>query len=677
MPENHLYLDTSCDTEARVADLLARLSLTEKFKLLTSYGLLRLYTTPPIKRLAIPSFKMTDGPLGVAMHSSGFKKNTRFPATISLAASWNRDLMYRVGIAMAEETRAVGRHVLLAPGMNIARTPFNGRTFEYYSEDPYLTKELVIPFVKGIQSMQVAACLKHYAANSQETDRKKASAEIDERTLHEIYLKAFRAAVLEAHPWAVMAAYNKVNGISCCENHYLLRETLMDNWGFDGLVMTDWFASRSDQTTQGCVNAGLCLEMPWPSKYKRGRLEQAYKDGKFSEETLNDLVRRNLRTMFRTGQFNPPDSLPKGSRNTREHQILAKQAAEEGMVLLKNEKETLPIDIDKTRRISVHGPNLYKKFGKLLSGGSSAVSPPYEITPFEGIAARCRGRVGLFPYDSFADVAIVFAGLNHSRGKDTESADRTALELDEKQVSLIKRVADNHMRTVVCMIAGSPVAMNEWIDDVEAVIMCWYGGIEAGHAIANVLFGDVNPSGRLPVTFPRQIEDSPAHNSGNPRNFPGDAEKRIFYDEGIFVGYRWFEQKRIDPLFEFGYGLSYTEFQIDSVYVDKEKLTHPEDSLRVELKLENRGIRGGADVVQVYAKDSEASVVRPQKELVGFEKVWLEPGEKKKVSIVIKASDLAFYDIEMHDWRIEPGNFEISVGKSSQDIESKIEVYYE
>jgi beta-glucosidase len=676
MSDDVLYLDPNADTELRIADLLDRLSLTEKFKLLTSHGLLRLYTTPPIKRLTIPSFKTTDGPLGVAMHSSGFKKNTRFPATISLAASWNRNLLYRIGIAMGEEVRAVGRHMLLAPGMNIARTPLNGRTFEYYSEDPYLTKELAIPFVKGVQSMRVAACLKHFAANNQEIDRRIASSEIDERTLHEIYLSAYRATVQEAHPWSVMAAYNKVNGVYCCENTYLLRETLMDEWGFDGLVLTDWFASRGDATTEGCINAGLCLEMPWPSKYKRGSLERAYREGMFSDETLNDLVQRNLRVMTRTGLFDAPNALPKGSRNTAEHQMLARRAAEEGMVLLKNEKETLPLDIDNIKGISVQGPNLRKKFGKLLSGGSSAVSPPYEVTPFEGIVAKCRGKAGIFPNDTLADVAIVFAGLDHGRGKDSESMDRATLHLDEKQAELIKKVADNHSQTVVCLIAGSPIAMDEWIDDVEAVIMCWYGGLEAGHAIANVLFGDVNPSGRLPVTFPRRLEDSPAHSTGDPRNYPGDEEKRVFYDEGIFIGYRWFDKKTIAPLFPFGYGLSYTEFEIDSVHLSKEILASSEDSLQVELELTNTGKRAGADVVQVYARDIQSSVERPPKELVGFEKVRLETGEKKKVSVKVAAHDLAFYDIDRHDWKIESGNFEILVGESSRDIRSRLGFSY-
>jgi beta-glucosidase len=678
MSDIPLYLNEKAEIEQRVSDLLKRLTLKEKFRLLTSHGRLRIYTTPPIKRLAIPSFKTSDGPLGVAMHSSGFKKNTRFPATISLAATWNRALAREVGVAMGEEMRAVGRHVLLAPGMNIARTPLNGRTFEYFSEDPFLTKELAIPVVRGIQSMRVAACLKHYAANNQEIDRRSLSSQIDERALHETYLRAFRGTVKEAQPWSVMTAYNMVNGVFGCENKYLIRDTLMENWGFDGLVMTDWFASRGDnKTTENCINAGLSLEMPWPSKYKMSSLENAYREGKFSDETLDDLARRNLRVMMRTGLFDSPKSLPMGFRNTAEHHNLVRRVAEEGMVLLKNDKDTLPLDIEAIKRISLHGPNMRKKFGKLLSGGSSAVSSPYEVTPLQGIVEKTRGKAQIFPHDTLADVAIIFAGLDHSRGNDSESMDRESLNLDEKQVKMIKSIAGYHLKTVVCLIAGSPIAMEEWIDDVEAVLMCWYGGMESGHAIANVLFGDADPSGRLPVTFPRKLEDSPAHNTGNPRNYPGDEEKKVYYDEGIFVGYRWFDEKGIEPLFPFGFGLSYTKFDFGQVQLERDRIHGSEDTLRVEIDVTNVGNRAGSEVIQIYVKDLESSVKRPPKELVGFEKVWLEPKEKKTVSISVKAEDLSFYDITRHDWKIEQGQFKILVGKSSRSIVGEAKFSYE
>ncbi len=676
MSAEPVYLDDTTEIETRVSDLLSRLTLKEKFRLLTSPGRLRIYVTAPIKRLGIPAFKTTDGPLGVAMHSSGFKKNTRFPATVALAASWNRDLIHQVGVAMGEEVRAVGRHVLLAPGINIARTPLNGRTFEYFSEDPYLTKELAIPLVKGVQEQRIAACLKHYAANNQETDRRGSDSVVDERTLHEIYLRAFRAAVLEADPWTVMSCYNKVNGIYGSENKYLLRDILMDKWGFNGLVMTDWFASRSIETTDGCVNAGLGLEMPWPLRYKTKSLEKALNEGRFTEETLDDLIRRNLRVMMLTGLLDRPEKLPQGSRNTTEHQILARRAAEEGIVLLKNDGNLLPLNAENLERIGIHGKHMHKKFGGLFKGGSSGVSPPHEVTPREGLANKLHGKIKLLPHDSFADVAIVFVGLDHGRGGDSESADRKSIHLPEDQVTLIKKTASVHERTIVCVIAGSPIAMDEWIEDVEAVLMCWYGGMKAGDAIANVLFGDVNPSGKLPLTFPKQLSDSPAHSTGDPKNFPGDEEKRVFYDEGIFVGYRWFDEKNIEPLFPFGCGKSYTSFEFGDVQLSKPNLQGLDDKLSIKVGITNTGNTAGAEVVQVYAHDVQSTIERPPRELVGFEKVFLQPGETKSASILVKADDLAFYDVGKHDWTIEPGDFKFLIGNSSRDIYLDAEFTY-
>ncbi|TFG26311.1 glycosyl hydrolase, partial [Candidatus Thorarchaeota archaeon] len=563
---------------------------------------------------------------------------------------------------------AVGRHVLLAPGMNIARTPLNGRTFEYFSEDPYLTKELAIPLVNGIQEQRVAACLKHFAANNQETDRRSSSSEVDERTLHEIYLRAFRTTVKESNPWSVMSCYNKVNGLYGSEHKYLLRETLMEKWGFHGFVVSDWIATKPIKTTEACVNAGLGLEMPWPLRYKTKSLMKAYNHGKFSDETLDDLVRRNLRVMMLSGVFDKPEKLPQGSRNTEEHQRLARHTAEEGMVLLKNDKELLPLDIDNQKRISVHGRHMWKKFGGFLKGGSSAVSPPYEIEPLKGLANKCHNKVKLFPHDSFADVAIVFVGLDHSRGGDSESSDRKSLHLPQEQVKLIKKVATDHLRTVVCIIAGSPIAMDDWIDDVEAILMCWYGGMEAGNAIAKVLFGDVNPSGKLPLTFPKKLSDSPAHHSGESRNYPGDDEKRVFYDEGIYVGYRWFDEKNIEPLFPFGFGMSYTTFELGDLHLTKDHLNHLEDSLTIEVEIVNTGEYAGSEVIQVYAHDVKSSVSRPPRELVGFEKIYLRPNESKRLPIVVKAEDLAFYDIEIHDWNLEQGDFKLLIGNSSRAI---------
>jgi beta-glucosidase len=660
---------SDADTKAR--ELLSKMTLEEKFQMLTSPGWRRLYTTKSIKRLGIPSFKMTDGPLGVAYHSGGLKRCTRFPATISVAATWNRALAREMGIAIAEEIRAINRHLLLAPGINIARTPLNGRTFEYFSEDPYLTKELAIQLVRGVQSQGIGACIKHYAANNQEIDRRLSNSIMDERTLHEIYLRAFREVVLEAEPWSVMGAYNKVNGVYACENPYLIREVLMNRWGFKGLVVTDWFATRPYETTEESMNAGLSLEMPVPAMYKQKRLKVAFDEGKFTEETLDDLVFRTLLVMHLTGAFEEKGSLPKGSRNTSEHQKLSRRIAEEGMVLLKNDGNTLPLNLEDFRTVALLGPNLKKRFGRMLYGGSSAVWPPYEITPLKGVQEKLKGKVRFVKDASSADITIVFVGLNHSKGQDSETHDRSELGLPEDQVQLINETAKDNPNTIVVLIAGSPIAMDEWLDNVPVVLDAWYSGMEGGRAIANMLFGDAYPTGKLPITFPKKLTDSPAHSTGNPRNYPGDEEKNVYYDEGIFVGYRWFDEKEIEPLFPFGFGLGYTSFEFGEVQLNSHKLSDTNDSIQLNIEVENVGQDAGAEVIQIYSRDVESSIERPPQELVGFEKVVLSPGEKKSVPVQVRTKDLMFYDINKHDWHLEPGEFELRVGNSSRSIFSK------
>ena len=652
----------------KAREILSRMTMKEKFQALTSPGIKRIYSTKPIKRLGIPSFRMTDGPLGVAYHSSGFTKCTRFPATISVAASWNRELARELGVAMAEEIRAVNRHMLLAPGVNIARTPVNGRTFEYFSEDPYLTKELAIPLVQGVQSLGVGACVKHYAANNQEIDRRSNNSVVDERTLHEIYLRAFREIVREADPWSIMGCYNKVNGVFGCENEYLIRDILMDRWGFKGFVMSDWFATRPIETAEGCINGGLSLEMPFPARYKQKTLMKSFEEGKFTEETLDDLVYRFLRVMFLTGAFEEPRTLPQGSRNTAEHQALAQRIAEEGMVLLKNQGNLLPLNLEDIDSVSLSGPNLKKRFGRVLSGGSSAVVAPYEITPLKGMQEKLRGKVEIVSDASKADVAIIVAGLNHSKGMDSESYDRPDLQLPEEQIELINETTKDNPNTIVVLIAGSPIAMDRWIENVPVVLDAWFPGMEGGRAIANILFGDAYPSGKLPITFPQKLADSPAHHSGLPRNYPGDEEKDVHYDEGIYVGYRWFDEKEIAPLFPFGYGLGYSTFEFGDAHLNSET----SDTITVNLEVENTGERTGAEVVQVYSHDIQSAVERPPKELVGFEKVVLNPGEKKSVPILIRTKDLMFYDVINHNWKLEPGEFELQIGNSSRNIHSRI-----
>jgi len=665
------FRDESLELEVRVKDLLSRLTLAEKFKLCS--GRL-MWHTKFIKRLGVKSYTMYDGPHGVRDDTMGKKKSTYFPSAICRAATWDPKLSYEFGKAVAEEVREVGAHMLLAPGINIQRTPMNGRTFEYQTEDPHLNKILAVATVKGIQSQRIAACVKHFVCNNQETNRFTSSSEVSERALQEIYLPAFKATVQEADAWSFMTCYNKVNGIYGSENYNLLRERLMENWGFRGFTVSDWLATAYT-STEGCVNAGLSLEMPTSKKLSKTQLKNAFEEGKFSEETLNGNIRRLLRVMFLVGLFDEKSTLPSGSRNTPEHQSIARKIAENGIVLLKNKNDLLPLDIDKLKKLAIVGPNADNKFGggDILSGGGSSVNyPPYEITPLEGIKQKCMGRVEIIETPSEADITIIFAGLNHEHGMDAEGEDKKFFELPLEQIELIKRTVKQNPRTIVVLINGSPIAMDDWINSVPSVIEAWYGGMEVGTAIANVLFGDVNPSGKLTLTFPKKLSDSPAHKSE--RNFPG-VEEKVFYDEGIYVGYRYFDKEQIEPLFPFGYGLSYTTFNYENLKLNKEKFSK-NDTVTVSVDIVNTGNRSGAEIIQLYVQDIESSTDRPPKELKQFEKVNLEQNEKKTVEFNLRFSDFSFYDDSTHSWVVEPGTFNILIGSSSRAIHLQKEIEY-
>ncbi len=671
----------STQEEKHIDYYLDSLTTDEKFKLLSGK---HFFGTNSVKRLGIKSFKMTDGPLGVSMHSSRFRKNTRFPGVICLAASWNRDLSRKFGIAVGKEARAANIHAVLAPGINIGRSPLNGRTFEYFSEDPFLTKEIAIPYVKGMQEeTNIAACIKHYVANNQETNRFTVSAEIDERTLHEIYLRAFMEVVREADPWMIMTSYNKVNGQYLFSNKKLLRELVWDRWNFRGFIVSDWWAmKRADPsvTAEDCIKAGMSLEMPKAYVFHPKNLKKTYNEGKISIDDINDVLRRLLRVMRLVGLLNKKNT-PKGKRNTPDHQKLALKMAEDGCVLLKNENNTLPLKIIQISKIAVLGPNKNKKFGKWLYGGSSAVKPPYEITPLRGLKDKCKNNVSFISDPSEADVVIIFAGLNHDSkkslvfdngnkeeeilaGNDSEGTDRIQLELPDEQVILINQTVQQNPNTIVVLLNGSPIAMEGWFENVPAILEAWYPGMEGGNAIANILFGEINPSGKIPMTFPKKLSDSPAHKSK--LTWPGENLKTK-YEEGIFVGYRYFDKEEIEPLFPFGYGLSYTTFTYKNFSLDK-KIISSNETLSVSVEITNSGKYSGAEVIQVYFQDIECSVERPVKELIGFEKVYLDPDETKTVKISIKAFDLAFYDVLSHSWKIENGKFKILVGTSSRNV---------
>jgi len=683
------------EIERKVDSLLNELTLDEKFKLMVGYFR---FQTNTIKRLGIKTFKMTDGPLGIAQHSSMLRKNTRFAAGINLAASWNRDLAYECGEAIAKEARAINRLCVLGPGINIGRTPFCGRTYEYFSEDPYLTKEMSIPYVKGVQSQRVAACPKHYVANNQETNRLIVNANIDERTLNEIYLRAFKETVEEADPWTIMTSYNQVNGEYVHGSSKLLKSTLFEKWKFNGFVMTDWWATEHRDVDNGepeqpstaqAIKAGLSLEMPVPILYDQDILKEELAKGSFTEDDIDKLVRRLLRVYVKVGMFDEETELPEGERNTKKHQDLAKRMAEESLVLLKNENTILPIDIDKTKKITVLGPNLDKKLYSFLMGGAAAVNPPYEITPLKGLKEKCKGKIELTSNPAIADYVFLFMGLNHESpaklmgskikqmkeeyGNESENFDRLELGLSETQIELIKKTAKINPNTIVILFNANPVAMEEWLDKIPAVLEVWYPGMEGGRAIADVLFGDVNPSGKLPWTFPKRIEDSPAHKST--RTFPGE-NLQVYYEEGIYIGYRHFEKEGIQPLFPFGYGLSYTSFEFKDAKCDKKVLRSLKDSLQVSVKVRNTGKREGSEVVQVYSQALKPSTDRPVKELVGFQKILLKPGKTKEVNILIKAKDLAFYDVKSKDWKVDEGKILLHIGNSSESILFKNEISF-
>ncbi|MHA1130716.1 MAG: glycoside hydrolase family 3 C-terminal domain-containing protein, partial [Candidatus Helarchaeota archaeon] len=534
--------------------------------------------------------------------------------------------------------------------------------------------------VKGVQSQRIAACVKHYVCNNQEINRLTVNAIVSERALQEIYLPAFEATVREADAWSFMACYNQVNGAYGCENEDLIRKRLMNDWGFRGFVVSDWFATRNVKHSENCVNGGLSLEMPWANLYKKKRLITALNGGKFSRELFNDNIRRLLRVMFLTGLFDDKKTLPRGGRNLPEHKVLARKIAEEGIILLKNDNNFLPLNIHNVAKLAVVGPNAKKKMA--FGGGSSFIRPFYEITPKKGLEEKCKGVVELIALPSQADVTVIFAGLNHKKYMDAENSDRTTLELPSDQIALINRTVQENANTIVVLISGSPIAMDGWIENVPAVVQAWYAGCEGGRVIADILFGDVNPSGRLPITFPKKLKDSPAHKSK--KAYPGEKiydkkgkikDEIVYYDEGIFVGYRYFDKHNIEPLFPFGHGLSYTTFEYSNLKLSTTQLVTT-DTLSISVEIQNTGDQAGAEVVQLYLEDVESTVDRPVKELKGFQKVFLEAGEKKTVEFLIDKDDLSFYDEDERCWKAENGAFRIHIGSSSRDIRLHAEFNY-
>jgi len=791
----------SAGIEGRVNELIGRMTLDEKISLLAGVG----FDTVEIKRLGIPALRMTDGPAGVRTGQS-----MSFPSPVALAATFDPQMVYGVGKAIAQEAKAKDKNVLLAPCVNIQRTPFGGRNFESFGEDPYLAARMAVGYIKGVQSENVIATVKHFAANNQEVNRMTIDAKVDERALHEIFFPAFKAAVQEADSWAVMSAYNKLNGYYASENHFLLTDILKNKWQFNGLVMSDWGAVHSTVPT---LKHGLDLEMPTDVFLNKSAVRKALEDKQITESDIDSMIHGTLTAMILSGIMGGKGSGP-GSLDTPDHRDIALKAARESIVLLQNRQNVLPLDANKIRSIAVIGPNA--AVARIGGGGSAEVKPFAAVSPLEGIK-RAVGQIrvnhasgmdvlddttpvpsenlrtpdsssnGLaaeyfdnmtldgapkltrtdpqldfhwatgapaenIPADKFsnrwtgqlvasisgryaislasndggrlylddklivdvwgdhatlkgsavvelrageprkirvehyenignadlvlgwkllaesamnkaveaaknADAAVVFVGL--SDAVEVETRDRKELGLPKEQEDLIRAVAKANPNTVVVVTSGGPVTMADWVGQIPAVLQAFYYGEEGGNAIADVLFGKISPSGKLPATFLKRWEDSPAYG-----RYPGDG-KTVSYDEGIFVGYRWFDKKNIEADFPFGHGLSYTTFKYSNL-----KLVPGKDgsSLAVQFDIENNGGRDGAEAAQIYIQDLESSVPRPAKELKGFQKVFLKAGEKKTISIPLDFNAFAFYDTAKKSWVAEKGGFKILVGSSSRDI---------
>ena len=711
-----VYLDESKPVEQRIDDALSRMTLDEKIAVIHAQSK---FSSPGVKRLGFPDLWTDDGPHGVRpdvlwdeWEQAGQTNDScvAFPALTCLTATWNPCLSKLYGESLGEEALYRGKHVMLGPGVNINRTPLNGRNFEYMGEDPWLASRMVVPYIQGLQSKGVAACVKHYALNNDEEYRHQVNVIVSDRALHEIYLPAFKAAVQEGGAWAIMGAYNLYQNQHNCHNALLLNKILKHDWGFDGVVISDWGGCHN---TEEAITNGLDLEfgswtdgltMGATNAYDRYYLALAYKrliqEGKYSTKELDEKVRRVLRLFYRTTMNR---QRPFGFLCSESHYEAALKIAQEGIVLLKNNRQLLPIK--KAKRILVVGENAIKMM--TVGGGSSSLKVQKEILPLDGIKARfadaevdyARGYVGdtVQSYNGVtvgrslyelrraealtaeavakaknADVVIFIGGLNKSDYQDCEGHDRKAYGLPYGQDQLVEALVKANPNLVYVNISGNAVAM-PWVEKVPAIVQGWFIGSEAGEALASVLAGDVNPSGKLPFTWYARLEDCGAHATGS---YPGtwrEGQQIIdeTYKEDLFVGYRWTDKQNIKPLFPFGYGLSYTTFEISNLRADKREMT-ADGKLTVTVDVRNTGSVAGAEVLQLYISDSKSSQPRPVKELKGFKKVSLAPGEKQQVDFTIDRSALSFYDETTGDWTAEPGEFVVTVNNSSAPTKNNI-----
>ena len=715
-----VYLDESKPVEQRIDDALSRMTLDEKIAVIHAQSK---FSSPGVKRLGFPDFWTDDGPHGVRpdvlwdeWEQAGQTNDScvAFPALTCLAATWNPQMARLYGESLGEEALYRGKGMILGPGVNIYRTPLGGRNFEYMGEDPWLASRIVVPYIQGLQSKGVAACVKHYALNNDEEYRHQVNVVISDRALHEIYLPAFKAAVTEAGTWGIMGAYNLYKNQHNCHNDILLNQILKRDWKYDGVVVSDWggchnteeaikngldleFGSWTDGLTMGATNAYDNYFMALP--YKR-----LIQEGKYTTKELDEKVRRILRLFYRTTMKREK---PFGFLCSESHYDAALKIAQEGIVLLKNERNLLPLDLSKSKRILVVGENAIKMM--TVGGGSSSLKVQKEILPLDGLAAQCakfgvqcdyaRGYVGdtVQSYNGVtvgrsiaetrsseellaeavekakgADYVIVFGGLNKSNYQDCEGHDRQQYGLPYAQDQLLEALAKVNKNLVYVNISGNGVAM-PWIKSVPAIMQGWFIGSEAGEALASVLVGDANPSGKLPFTWYQRLDDCGAHALNA---FPGvwrDDYKIIDeeYKEGIYVGYRWTDKQKIRPLFAFGHGLSYTTFKLGKLMADKQQLSAG-GQISFTVNVTNTGSRAGSETVQLYISDKQCSVDRPVKELKAFQKVFLQPGESRDVTLTIGCDALSFYNEAKGEWTAEPGAFEALVGTASDNLTGKI-----
>lgn len=713
------YLDDSLPIEERVNDALSKMTVAEKVAIIHAQSK---FSSPGVQRLGIPGVWCTDGPHGIRpdvlwdeWDQAGATNDScvAFPALTCLAATWNPEMSYLYGKSIGEEARYRNKNVLLGPGVNINRTPLNGRNFEYMGEDPYLSSRIVVPYIKGVQENGVAACVKHYALNNQEVDRAFVNVLVDDRTLHEIYLPAFKAAVTEGEAWAIMPGYNKYNGEHACENPVLLLDILKGDWGFDGVAISDWGAVHN---TDKVAQSGLDMEfgswtngLNWGASnaYDNYYLAKPYEkmilEGSLPMEGLDDKARRVLKLIMRT-EMNR--HRPYGSLNSDEHYAAARKIGGEGIVLLKNQNDLLPVSSE-VRNILVVGENAIKMM--TVGGGSSSLKVQREMLPLDGIKAKAadrgievayeRGYVGdvTGEYNGVttgqnlnddrsaeqliadavkaakeADMVIFIGGLNKADHQDAEATDRESFALPYEQDRVIEALYEANPRLAVMNLTGNAYSM-PWVNKVPAIVQGWYIGSEAGNAIADVLFGDVNPSGKLPMTFAKELKDYAAHAEADSTMYPGVGGD-VIYKEGLNVGYRYTDRLKPSRInYAFGHGLSYTDFKLGkpelSVAGDESDVRYT-----VTVPVTNIGDVDGAEVVQAYVRDVKSSVARPEKELKAFAKVKVAPGQTEEAVLTFDRNAFAYYDPDDAKWTLEAGKFEILIGTSSDNIVAKVPV---